>query len=305
MTVPRIGDAAAAGPVARLRTLRSVALRTPEASRAAEFYEHVWGLSRIDGGDGVAWLRGSGAEHHVLEVREAAQNALGKIAFSVGSPREVDEAARRLEALGIPPVAGPGPPSSRSTRTPGCAGCGGVCRSCRTCGGRPGRRPPTCARTWRASPTRTAGGRRRRGNEPVVISLLWFFAYYVNHGITAWLPSLYTKDFDLDLGTALRFTLLSNITGLLGCLIVALVIDRVGRRPALAVGMGGAAAALIALAVSGAASGGQVAVWASVATLFVYATNVSLYLYTPELYPTRRTAQRLITGRTEGSAEDA
>jgi putative MFS transporter len=124
----------------------------------------------------------------------------------------------------------------------------------------------------------------------VVISLLWFFAYYVNHGITAWLPSLYTKDFGLDLGTALRFTLLSNITGLLGCLIVALVIDRVGRRPALAVGMGGAAAALIALAVSGAASGGQVAIWASVATLFVYATNVSLYLYTPELYPTRSRA---------------
>ncbi|MFC5753436.1 MFS transporter [Actinomadura rugatobispora] len=118
----------------------------------------------------------------------------------------------------------------------------------------------------------------------------WFFAYYVNHRITAWLPSLYTKDFGLDLGAALRFTPLSNITGLLGCLIVALVIDRVGRRPALAVGMGGAAAALIPLALSGAVSGGQVAVWASVATLFVYATNVSLYLYTPELYPTRSRA---------------
>ncbi|MFC9977285.1 VOC family protein [Spirillospora sp. NPDC127200] len=101
---------APAGPVARLRTLRSVALRTPEAKRAAEFYRHVWGLDTVedDQGGAVSWLRGTGQEHHILEVREADRNALGKIAFSVGSPREVDDAARRLTALGIALVAEPG-----------------------------------------------------------------------------------------------------------------------------------------------------------------------------------------------------
>ncbi|GAA2632560.1 VOC family protein [Actinomadura fulvescens] len=95
-------------PAARLRSLRSVALRTPDARQAAEFYEHVWGLDTVESDGGAAWLRGTGQEHHILELREAERNALGKIAFSVGTPREVDEAARRLTAAGIALVAEPG-----------------------------------------------------------------------------------------------------------------------------------------------------------------------------------------------------
>jgi putative MFS transporter len=124
----------------------------------------------------------------------------------------------------------------------------------------------------------------------VVVSALWFVAYYVNHGIASWLPSLYTKKFGMSLHTALDYTLLSNVTGLLGCLAVALLVDRMGRRFVLAAGLGGAALALFVLVLAGADSGVQVALLASVTTLFVYATNVSLYLYTPELYPTRSRA---------------
>jgi len=101
-------QAPAAAPIARLRTLRSVAVRTPEAVAAAEFYEQVWGLQQVEADNGVSWLRGSGAEHHILEVRDGEANGLGKIAFSVGTPREVDEAARRLAERGIALVAEPG-----------------------------------------------------------------------------------------------------------------------------------------------------------------------------------------------------
>ncbi|MFE6685657.1 MFS transporter [Streptomyces sp. NPDC057743] len=124
-----------------------------------------------------------------------------------------------------------------------------------------------------------------------VVSGLWFVGYYVNYGIATWLPSLYTKSFGLDLTTALRYTLLGNVTGLLGTLVVALTIDRVGRRPALIVGFAGAALALATLALSGAVSGGQVAVFASGTTFFVFAINAALYLYSPELYPTRNRAR--------------
>ena len=89
-------------PIARLRTLRSIALRTPEAKQAAEFYTGAWGLEQVESDNGVSWLRGTGEEHHILEVRAAEGNAIGKIAFSVGSRREVDEAARRLTRAGIP-----------------------------------------------------------------------------------------------------------------------------------------------------------------------------------------------------------
>ncbi|MFJ9800821.1 MFS transporter [Streptomyces wuyuanensis] len=124
-----------------------------------------------------------------------------------------------------------------------------------------------------------------------VLSGLWFVAYYVNHGISVWLPSLYTRNFGLDLSSALAYTLLSNVTGLLGTLIVALLIDRVGRRPALVTALGGSALALLAPALTGAVSGGQVALFASCTTFFVYAINCGLYLYSPELYPTRNRAK--------------
>ncbi|MCX5080621.1 MFS transporter [Streptomyces sp. NPDC056121] len=124
-----------------------------------------------------------------------------------------------------------------------------------------------------------------------VVSGLWFVAYYVNHGISTWLPSLYTKNFGLDLTTALVYTLLSNVTGLLGTLAVALVIDRVGRRPALVAALGGTTFTLATLALVGVTSGGQVAIFASCTTFFVYAINAGLYLYSPELYPTRNRAK--------------
>ncbi|WP_392674707.1 MFS transporter [Streptomyces sp. LN785] len=119
-----------------------------------------------------------------------------------------------------------------------------------------------------------------------VLSGLWFVAYYVNHGISTWLPSLYTKQFGLDLTTALVYTLLSNVTGLLGTFVVALLIDRIGRRPALVGALVGTVLSLGVLAVAGATSGGQVAVLASCTTFFLYAINAGLYLYSPELYPT-------------------
>ncbi|MFI1979335.1 MFS transporter [Streptomyces wedmorensis] len=125
----------------------------------------------------------------------------------------------------------------------------------------------------------------------VVLSGLWFVAYYVNHGISSWLPSLYTKTFGLDLTTALVYTLLSNVTGLLGTLIVALLVDRVGRRPALVGALVGTLLTLGTLALAGATSGGQVAVFASCTTFFLYAVNAGLYLYSPELYPTANRAK--------------
>lgn len=124
-----------------------------------------------------------------------------------------------------------------------------------------------------------------------VLSALWFVAYYVNHGISTWLPSLYTKNFGLDLTTALVYTLLSNVTGLIGTFAVALVIDRIGRRPALVAALAGTALALGTLALAGVTSGLQVAVFASCTTFFVYAINAGLYLYSPELYPTSNRAR--------------
>ncbi|MDV6275111.1 VOC family protein [Rhodococcus erythropolis] len=96
-------------PIARLRRLRSVELRTTACADSVEFYSEVWGLRVVESGGDRAWLRGTGDQHHAVQLTAADRNGLGRITFAVGTPREVDEAARRLEARGIAIVGGPGP----------------------------------------------------------------------------------------------------------------------------------------------------------------------------------------------------
>lgn len=104
----RSGVHAVREPIVRLRRLRSVELRTPAADESADFYENVWGLRTVERGDEGAWLRGTGDQHHVLQLTRAERNGLGRISFAVGTPAEVDEAARRLAGRGIELIAGPG-----------------------------------------------------------------------------------------------------------------------------------------------------------------------------------------------------
>lgn len=99
----------AAQPVCRLRSLRSVALAVPDPHASCDFYHEVWGLTAIDADTDRFWLRATGTEHHILDLRKGADNALGGISFALSTPREVDEAARALEFLGIPLLAEPGP----------------------------------------------------------------------------------------------------------------------------------------------------------------------------------------------------
>lgn len=96
-------------PAVRLRALRSVTLCSPESRAAAGFYAEVWGLQPVESDGDAAWLRGTGDEHHILELQQADQNRLGKISFAVGTPRQIDEAAARLVAHGVPLLAEPGP----------------------------------------------------------------------------------------------------------------------------------------------------------------------------------------------------
>ncbi|MFK4299694.1 catechol-2,3-dioxygenase [Arthrobacter sp. GAS37] len=99
----------AAEPVCRMRSLRSVSLKVPETARAKDFYHEVWGLSTVEEDSDRFWLRGTGSEHHILKLEKGQQNALGGVAFALATPQEVDQAAVKLTALGIPLFREPGP----------------------------------------------------------------------------------------------------------------------------------------------------------------------------------------------------
>lgn len=95
-------------PIAQLRGLRSVELRTFELGASVDFYSEVWGLRVVERDTDSAWLRGSGENHHVLALTAAPRNGLGCLSFSLATPAEVDAAARNLDARGIPLLEGPG-----------------------------------------------------------------------------------------------------------------------------------------------------------------------------------------------------
>ncbi len=131
-------------------------------------------------------------------------------------------------------------------------------------------------------------GRYRK--RTLVVGLLWFTGYFVNYGISSWLPTIYQAHYRLDLSTSLRYSTVTACAGLVGCLVVALVVDRAGRRRTLACTLGVCAALLLTLAALGASTSVEVLLWTSLAAVCFSGANICLYLYTPELFPTRMRA---------------
>jgi putative MFS transporter len=124
----------------------------------------------------------------------------------------------------------------------------------------------------------------------LVVWVIWFASYFVNYGLAIWLPTIYRTVFKLPLDVALGYGLITQAVGLLGTLICALTIDRVGRRLWFAIAFAGATLSLAILAAFPKPSAVQVLIFMTGAYFFVSTINIGVYLYTPELYPTRSRA---------------
>jgi putative MFS transporter len=79
----------------------------------------------------------------------------------------------------------------------------------------------------------------------------------------------------------------TSCAGFLGCLAVALTVDRVGRRHTVTWRLGGAALSLLLLGLFAGGSASGVLIWTSLSAVFFFGAGICLYLYTPELFPTR------------------
>jgi putative MFS transporter len=119
---------------------------------------------------------------------------------------------------------------------------------------------------------------------------LWASAYFITNGLNNWMPTLYNRVYGLPLDQALRAGTLTNIAQvviLLGC---AFAIDRVGRRRWVTICFVAGALLLAALGSFAADSVTAVIVLVTAAYGIVGSVNAVLYLYTPEIYPTRMRA---------------
>ena len=124
----------------------------------------------------------------------------------------------------------------------------------------------------------------------VVVWTLWASAFFITNGLNNWMPTLYNQVYGLTITQSLRAGTLNNIAQvaiLLGC---AFAIDRIGRRRwATACFVAGA----VLLAALGSFASGSVTAVIVLVTLsygIVGSVNAVLYLYTPEIYPTRMRA---------------
>jgi putative MFS transporter len=120
-----------------------------------------------------------------------------------------------------------------------------------------------------------------------VVWMLWFCAYFVSNTLNNWLPTLYNTVYRLPLRQALRAASLTNITQVLLLLICAFCIDRFGRRNWTIACFVAGAALLGTLGISGAHGVLGVIVVCTLSYGVLGSANAVLYLYTPEIYPTR------------------
>jgi putative MFS transporter len=122
----------------------------------------------------------------------------------------------------------------------------------------------------------------------------WFCTYFCSNGFAVWLPTLYMKIGGLPVRYALLLTILTQLIQLVTGYTVAGTIDRVGRVRWFA----GAFAVAAAAAIGGAIVTGVFHVhgWVPLLVFGVLMTtgtsvnSIGVYLYTPELYPTRMRA---------------
>ncbi|WPC43704.1 MFS transporter [Clostridium sp. JS66] len=124
----------------------------------------------------------------------------------------------------------------------------------------------------------------------LVVWGLWFSAYFISNGLNNWLPSLYKTVYKLPLSESLHAASLTNIVQVVIVLTCALLIDKIGRRRWATVAFLVAGCLLATLFLNGAGSAKSVMYLGSLSYGVIGSITVLLYLYTPEIYPTRMRA---------------
>lgn len=92
--------------------VRSIELGVRDLQQSVEFYTKVWALEEVGAdGDGIH-LRGTGAEHHVLTLRERPKPGLLNVNFATQDRASVDQLCAKAKNYGIKVLSEPAPQSA-------------------------------------------------------------------------------------------------------------------------------------------------------------------------------------------------
>jgi len=132
----------------------------------------------------------------------------------------------------------------------------------------------------------------------LVIWTLWFCNFFATQSLNTWLPTLYRTQYHLSIKETFELAFLGHFFSIGSVIAVALLLDRTGRRPWFTGAMALGGLFLIALAATGTKDAVVVMIMATAAVFCLSTCSVSLYVYTPELYPTRMRALGVGAGAT-------
>ena len=124
----------------------------------------------------------------------------------------------------------------------------------------------------------------------LIVWALWASAYFITNGLNNWMPTLYSSVYHLSLAEALRAGTFNNVAQVALLLVCAFAIDRAGRRSWTVAGFIVGALLLAMLGTFAAHSVSAVIALVTISYGVVGSVNAVLYLYTPEIYPTRMRA---------------
>ncbi|CAG9169036.1 MFS transporter [Cupriavidus respiraculi] len=120
----------------------------------------------------------------------------------------------------------------------------------------------------------------------VSVWMLWATCGFIQYGLSTWLPTIYKTVYHAPLQVALNLAAGASVLGVVGSLVCAMVVDRVGRKPVICVSFVLCALSLAAAGVFHASSVYVVATLCAFALGFLASGFITAYVYTPELYPT-------------------
>jgi putative MFS transporter len=124
----------------------------------------------------------------------------------------------------------------------------------------------------------------------LIVWILWVTAYFVTNSLNNWMPSLYNTVYHLGLQQSLRAASMTNVAQVAILLVCAFCIDRTGRRNWTVACFVAGGIGLAALGLAGAQNVTNVMILGTLSYGIIGSVNAVLYLYTPEIYPTRMRA---------------
>lgn len=120
----------------------------------------------------------------------------------------------------------------------------------------------------------------------LAVAMLWITCGFIQYGLSTWLPTIYRTVYHAPLQLALNLAVAASVLGVVGSLVCALLVDKVGRKPIINVSFVLCALSLALAGVCHAMSVYVVATFSALALGFLASGFITAYVYTPELYPT-------------------